>query len=181
MLDMLHRSTQQHQCSHPVCYMLPEPPLLAYYLQQLTHAHVELPFVPLYPSIAHSRGHSLSPRAAPSHVHVHMHGPCPHTLLPTSDSHQGTHTERAFPPLSLQPFPYSPFPKHTLVVSHDPCVHMQPALAPRPLWRLSHSQTLPPLSPRCLLHANTYACTQKLTNSLCLVLHGNSSLPRSQH
>lgn len=59
VLDMLHRSTQQHHCSHPACYMFPEPPLLACYLQQLTHAHAELPFLSLYPSIAHRQQRSF--------------------------------------------------------------------------------------------------------------------------
>lgn len=101
-LDMLHRSTQQHQCSHPACYMLPEPPLLAYYLQQPAHTLIRnshsCPFTPQ--QLTDGRGHSLSPRTSPSHVHMHMHRACPHTLLPTVIHVMDTHS-RSVP----TPFP----------------------------------------------------------------------------
>lgn len=93
--------------------MLPEPTLLACNLQQLTHTLMQschsCAFAPQ--NLTDSRGHSLSPRAAPP--------PCTCTepaLTPCSDSHQDTHTQGAFPPLSLQPFS----PTHTGCL-HDPC------------------------------------------------------------
>lgn len=127
-----------------------------------THAPAELPFLFLYPPIAprQQRAFLVPWSSSFPRAQAHAQSPPSHPAL-YSDSHQGTHMGGAFPPLSLQPFSQA----HTGCLSRSPHAHMPPALPPRPLQRLSHSQTLPPLSPRCLLRANTHAHTQTLSNS----------------
>lgn len=101
------------QCSLPATCS--QSLLLACNLQQLTHTLMQschsCAFTPQ--NLTDSRGHSLSPRAAPPPVH--MHRACPHSLLPAV-THIRTHTQGTFPPLSLQPF----FPTHAGCL-HDPC------------------------------------------------------------
>lgn len=159
MPDMLHGSTQQHQCSHPAPSMLPEPPLLACYLQQLTHAPAELPFLSLYPSIAPRQQRpflvpwcSSFPRAR-----AHAQSPPSHPA-PYSDSHQGTH-RRSVP----TPFPTDLLPNTRWL---SPLIPARPHAActptPSPAAPLTQPNTPTPFS--AVLASCKHTCTHTNTH-----------------
>lgn len=132
--------------------------------------------VPFPCQLAESRGHSLSPAAAPSH----MHRDSPHTLL-RAVIHVGGCMQKE----CCHPFAYSPSLIHTLTQSWwSPVTHAHPRAAhtPTPIPTAPHVQpTLPPLFVVTASHEHMCTHTDTCTQRFAWFPTAIPAPPSSQH